>query len=102
MGRHPWFLRITTNTPAIQPPFKIAEAIAIVQEWFKSPAVSIIEPGPRYWQLFRDLLTVGQVEGALVSDAHIAALALENGATVCSTDRDFRRFPGVRVINPLA
>jgi toxin-antitoxin system PIN domain toxin len=103
----PWavihgFLRITTNTPASQPPFTIDEAVAIVDEWFQSPAVSVIEPGPRYWALFRELLVDGQVEGALVSDAHIAALAIENGATVCSTDRDFASFPSLRVINPLA
>jgi len=101
----PWavvhgFLRITTNSPAVQPAFSIEEALAIVDEWFTSPAATVVEPGPRYFSIFRNLLVDGQVEGALVSDAHIAALAVENDAAVCSTDRDFRDFP-VRLINPL-
>jgi uncharacterized protein len=103
----PWavihgFVRITTNTPAVQPPLAIDEALAIVEEWFTSAAVTSVEPGPRYWAIFRDLLLDHSVQGKLVSDAHIAALAIENNATVCSTDRDFRRFAGLRVINPLA
>lgn len=103
----PWavihgFLRITTNTPAVNRRFAISDAVAIVSEWFTSPAVTLVEPGPRYWAIFRELLVDRKIDGALVSDAHIAALAIENRASVCSTDRDFRRFPGLRVINPLA
>jgi uncharacterized protein len=103
----PWavihgFLRITTNTPAIQPPFKIDDAVAMVDEWFTSPAVKLVEPGLRYWSVFSALLRDQQIEGQLVSDAHIAALAIENDAAVCSTDRDFGLFTGLRVINPLA
>lgn len=103
----PWavvhgFLRVTTNTPAIQPPLAMSEAVAIVEEWFTSAAVTLIEPGPRYWTIFRQLLVDAGVEGALVSDAHIAALAIENNASVCTTDRDFRGFPRLHVINPLA
>lgn len=103
----PWavvhgFLRITTNTPAIKPPFPMTDAVAIVEEWFSSPTVTLIEPGPRYWPIFRQLLADAKVEGTLVSDAHIAALAIEHDATVCTTDRDFRGFTGVRVINSLA
>jgi uncharacterized protein len=102
----PWavvhgFLRITTNTPAVNPPLPMMDAVAIVEEWLSSPAVTIIEPGPGYWSAFRQLLAIARIQGALVSDAHIAALAIEHDATVCSTDRDFRSFPGVRVINPL-
>jgi toxin-antitoxin system PIN domain toxin len=102
----PWavlhgFLRITTNTPAIKPPFLTTDAVAIVEEWFSSPAVTVVEPGPRYWSIFRTLLVDAQVKGALVSDAHIAALAMENDASVCTTDRDFRGFTGLRLINPL-
>lgn len=103
----PWavihgFLRITTNTPAIRPPFKIDDAVAMVDEWFASPAVKLVEPGLRYWSVLRTLLCDQQIEGQLVSDAHIAALAIENDAAVCTTDRDFGLFPGLRVINPLA
>lgn len=78
------------------------DALAIVDEWFTSAVVTLVEPGPRYWQVFRQLATERHVDGPLVSDAHIAALAIENHASVCTTDRDFRRFADVRVINPLA
>ena len=102
----PWavihgFLRITTGTPAVRPPFQIEEAVAIISECFRSSAVTLVEPGLRYWSIFRGLLIDQKVQGRLVSDAHIAALAIENDASVCSTDRDFVDFPGVRVINPL-
>jgi toxin-antitoxin system PIN domain toxin len=103
----PWavihgFLRITTNTRAVKPPFPMSEAVAIVEEWFTSGLVTLVEPGPRYWPILRNLLAARGVDGPLVSDAHIAALAIENDAAVCSTDRDFARFQEIRLINPLA
>jgi toxin-antitoxin system PIN domain toxin len=103
----PWavvhaFLRLTTKARLLMRPFTIEEAVAIVEEWFSSGAVLLIEPGPRYWSVLRELVTRSNIVGDLVADAHIAALALERNATVCTADRDFQRFPGVRVINPLA
>ena len=103
----PWavihgFLRITTMTPAVRPPFRIEHALGIIDECFSSAAVTLVEPGPRYWPIFRKLLLDRDIHGKLVSDAHIAALAIEHDASVCSTDRDFGKFPNLRVINPLA
>jgi toxin-antitoxin system PIN domain toxin len=95
------FLRIATNTRAFDFPLTIAEAAAIVSEWLTRPMVTIVEPGPRHWEILNGLLSKAQARGPLVMDAHLAALALEHGFIVCSNDRDFALFPGVRVTNPL-
>lgn len=95
------FLRITTNHRVMRSPFAMAEAVEIVEEWLAQPAVDIVEPGSRYWTIMKRLLVEAQVRGPLVSDAHLAALAIEHGAMLQSTDRDFSRFPGLRFENPL-
>jgi len=77
-------------------------ATSIVDDWFSAPNTRLIEPGRRYWTIFQELLRKAQVTGKLVSDAHLAALAIEHDATFYTGDRDFRRFTGLRVINPLA
>jgi hypothetical protein len=63
--------------------------------------VHILEPGDFYWLILRDLLSNPEVRGPLIMDAHLAALALEHGATVYTADRDFNRFEGLKVKNPL-
>lgn len=103
----PWmtiqaFLRIGTNPRAFEHPLSIDEAAEIVSEWLALPAVVPVEPGERYWEILQTLLRAGQVAGPLVSDAALAALALEHGAILCTTDRDFTRFAGVRLLSPLA
>ena len=103
----PWmtiqaFLRIATNPRAFEHPLSIDEASEIVSAWLTLPAVVQVEPGERYWDILRKLLRAGQVAGPLVPDAALAALALEHGAIVCTTDRDFTRFAGVRLFTPLA
>lgn len=96
------FLRIGTNARVLEQPLTTAEAIDVVAAWLACPTVAIVEPGERYWEILTRLLTVTAVRGPLIMDAHLAALALEHGATLCSTDRDFARFPDVRLLNPLA
>jgi toxin-antitoxin system PIN domain toxin len=103
----PWavahaFLRLTTAGPFMTQPFDVLEATDIVGDWFAAPAVQLIEPGRGYWHILRRLLIEHNVRGKLVSDAHIAALALENDATLYTADRDFARFAGLRVVNPLS
>jgi toxin-antitoxin system PIN domain toxin len=103
----PWavvhaFLRLTTDPRFMADPFDATEASTIVDSWFASSAVDVIEAGSRYWPILRSLITAGKIRGSLVSDAHLAALAIEHDATLCTADRDFRRFPGLRVINPIA
>lgn len=95
------FIRISTNSRARTQPLTMAEATAVVDTWVALDNVQLVRPGDRHWRIFRDLLREGQCGSALVTDAHLAALAVENGALLCSTDRDFSRFPRLRWTNPL-
>lgn len=65
------------------------------------PQVEAIGPGDAHWAILSNLLRASGSAGNLTSDAHIAALTLEHGAVICSADYDFRRFPGIRHVNPL-
>jgi hypothetical protein len=103
----PWivilaFVRITTRAGIMRRPLALADALAYVESWLQQPCVEIIGPGEQHWPILRRLLEATGTAGNLTSDAHIAALALERGAAVCSTDHDFARFPGIRHVNPLA
>jgi hypothetical protein len=95
------FLRIGTSSRAFSIPFSLEEAVTIVSEWLERPMVAILNPGERHWEILRNLLVTAQARGPLAMDAHLAALAIEHGATLCTTDRDFTRFPGLRFSNPL-
>src|ERR1044072_921542 len=95
------FLRISTNQRAFVSPLSIKEATSIVTEWLERPQTVLLTPGEKHWAIFQKLLESGQATGPLVMDAHLAALALEHGAVLASSDRDFSRFPGLKLINPL-
>ena len=95
------FLRISTSPRVFEHPLTVIEAEATVSSWLALPSVAPLDPGDRYWDILRELLTRAQVTGPLVSDAALAALAIEHGAMLCTTDRDFARFPGLRTITPL-
>jgi len=94
------FLRITTH-PRLHQPLSMAEAVAIVEDWLSRPMVDVLKAGERYWQILTLLLHNYQVRGSLLMDAHLAALAMEHGALLCTHDRDFQRFEGLRVEYPL-
>ncbi len=94
------FIRIATNPRIFEAPLTGEEAISIVASWLERPAVSALEAGERCWEILRGLLIEAQIRGPLVMDAFLAALALENGATLVTTDRDFSRFPKLRLGNP--
>jgi uncharacterized protein len=96
------FLRIATNPRVFDRPLSASEAEAAISSWLAQPAGGILEPGERHWDILCGLVHNGQAVGPLVMDAVLAAIALEHGATLCSTDRDFSRFPGLRWTNPLA
>jgi toxin-antitoxin system PIN domain toxin len=103
----PWvvilaFIRITTRDGIMRRPLPLDAALAYVQSWLQQPCVEVVAPGEHHWPIFCRLLEATGTAGNLTSDAHIAALALERGAAVCSTDHDFARFPGIRHVNPLA
>jgi hypothetical protein len=95
------FVRIMTHSQVFRRPLSLAEAVHIVDQWLAHPAVALLEPGDRHWSILRRLLLDGQAAGPLSTDAHLAALAVEHGATLLTTDRDFARFPGVTVVDPL-
>ncbi|TDI43442.1 MAG: PIN domain-containing protein [Acidobacteria bacterium] len=100
----PWltvwaFLRISTNPRAFEKPLAMKEAEAIASSWFETSPVRVVAPGEHYWEIFSNLLLDAQVSGPLVTDAALAALAIENGASVCTSDRDFARFDVV-VVDP--
>lgn len=101
----PWqtisaFIRITTNQRLPGARFTLEEAAGVVDEWLEQPNVRAIGPGERHWASFRQALTAGQARGPLASDAELAALTLEHGGVLHTTDRDFARFPGLRWVNP--
>lgn len=96
------FLRISTNPRIFERPMTTAEAEAAVSAWLAQPAAGILEPGERHWEILRRLLGEGQATGPLVTDAAIAAIAIEHGSVLCTTDRDFARFPALKWKNPLA
>lgn len=96
------FVRIGTNPRVFMRPLSMAEAEAAVSQWLAQPTVSILEPGEQHWETLQKLMNEGQATGPLVMDAALAAIALEHGATLCTTDRDFSRFVGLKWMNPLA
>ena len=95
------FLRIASNPklPRLRRPLE--EVARIVDEWLQQPGVQVLVPGEQHWRIFRQTMAEGQASGDLVSDAQIAALTIEYGGVLYTTDRDFTRFPGLRWKNPL-
>ena len=103
----PWLslaavLRIATHPRAFERPLEPAVAWQRIADWLAAPAAWIPQPGMAHSGLLGALITRHEVRGNLVPDAQLAALALEHGLIVCSTDTDFARFDGVRWENPLA
>jgi len=95
------FLRIATNTRVFEQPLSADEAWEAVDEWLAQPNAGILDPGERHRDILAALMRDGQATGPDVMDAVIAALAVEHGATLCTTDRDFARFPGLEWTNPI-
>ena len=96
------FLRITTRPGILNRPLTPDRALEFIAEWLAQPYVGAVSAGEHHWQTLRNLLKTSGTAGNLVSDAHLAALAIEHGYAVYSTDHDFKRFPGVEHVNPLA
>ena len=103
----PWptllaFVRIATNPRAVEQPLEVSGAWRQVEEWLDSPSVRVPVPTERHREVLGRLIAATRAQGNLVSDAHVAALAIEHGLTLCSTDSDFARFPGLKWENPLS
>lgn len=95
----PWivvlaFVRIATRAGILRHPLAVKKAVGFIEDWLGQPYVSFVGP--------ENLLVAGGATGNLTSDAHLAALAIEHGCEIASTDHDFRRFTGITLINPLA
>ena len=90
------FLRIVTHPRILPRPMGMADALAQVEAWLAMPAAVVVEPSSRHLGVLGGLLGTVTTGGNVVSDAHLAALAVERDATVVTFDRDLGRFAGVR------
>lgn len=95
------FIRIATNPRVFAQPLALDQALSRVQSWIDQPCTRIVNPTERHWIVFQKMLCEGQAVANLVTDAHLAALAVEHGCELLSTDADFSRFSGLRWRNPL-
>ncbi len=103
----PWqslaaFLRISTHPRAFERPLSPATAWERIDDWLAAPVAWIPAPGPGYPQTLGELVRTYEVRGNLVTDAQLAALAIEHGVTLYSTDTDFARFSEARWVDPLS
>jgi uncharacterized protein len=102
----PWitiwaFIRISTNSRLWENPKSAGEAFAIVADWLRQSGVVPLHPGPLHAEILERLVSDHGAIGPLVTDAVLAALAIEHGALLASTDQDFRRFPELKWLDPL-
>lgn len=103
----PWatslaFLRLSTHPRALTRPLRIEQAWEVVEGWLRRPNVGCPVPTDRHAAILGELLVEGRATGNHAPDAHLAALAIEWGLELCSADRDFARYPGLRWSDPLA
>lgn len=103
----PWpsllaFVRLVSNPLVVRQAVSIGAAWSQVQEWLACDTVWVPLPTERHADILGDLCRSSSMTSRLVPDAHLAALAIEHGLTVCSTDGDFAKFPGLVWENPLA
>lgn len=95
------FLRIVTRPGIFDPSDRLDEALAFATALRQRANATVVRPGPRHWEIFEDLLERTGSTGNLVPDAYLAALAIETGSELITTDLDFSRFPGLRWRHPL-
>ena len=94
-------VRLVTHPRLFEQPSAPSEAIAFADALLAAPQVTVVRPGGRHWAIFSELITEHRLRGNDVPDAYYAAIALEQGATIVSADRGFRRF-GIRILDPTA
>ena len=102
----PWvvilgFLRLSTNSRVFARPLDPEQALGVADGWLSRPSIELLNPGGEHWGILRDLLGEAGTVGNLTTDAHLAALAIEHGAELHSTDTDFARFAHLRWVNLL-
>ncbi|SRR6266516_2875245 len=94
-------VRLTTRPTIFANPYRPEEVFDVIDVWLDRPASTIAHPTGRHAAILRGLLTPLGTAGNLTNDAHLAALAVEYDAELCSCDADFSRFPGLRWVDPL-
>ncbi|HPO15995.1 MAG TPA: PIN domain-containing protein [Candidatus Hydrogenedentes bacterium] len=103
----PWpciheFLAVVTHPNVFKPPSSIKQAISQIDTWMESPSLLFLTESKDYWSYIRTVIQAGRIVGPMVHDAHVAALCLQHEVTqLWTTDRDFSRFPGICIYNPL-
>ena len=103
----PWpclheFLAIVTHPRIYRPPTPLARALDQVDAWLESPTIALLTESAAHWATLRTMLAAGRVAGPMVHDARVAALCRQHGVReLWSADRDFSRFAGLMVANPL-
>jgi toxin-antitoxin system PIN domain toxin len=103
----PWpclheFVAVVTNHRIYKPPSSMLEALKQVYAWMQSPSLVLLTESTHHWSFLKDLAAGGRISGGQIHDARIAALCLEHGVReLWSADRDFNRFKGLKVVNPL-
>lgn len=102
----PWhtllgYVRLTTRPAIMSPPLTPDVALDYVESWLAAPCTIVVHPTARHTAVLRDLILAVGTAGNRASDAHLAAMAIEHGATLCSHDEDFGRFPGLRWLDPI-
>jgi hypothetical protein len=90
------FLRLSTRRGIFPNPLSIDDALRVIERWLGHPQAQVVHPGERHPEILGRLLRSAGTAGNLTTDAHLAALAIEHGATVLSFDRDFARFDGLQ------
>ena len=95
------FLRISTNARISGARLSMEKAIGVAQQWIELKNVRLLVPGERHWNLLQQMLIEGRINGPSATDAALAALTIEYGGVLYTTDRGFARFPGLRWVNPL-
>lgn len=95
------FLRVTTSRHSSVEPFSLDESDRIVQRWLGRRIVTVVEPGSGHYDLMIEKLREAGSAGKLVSDAHLAAIAIEHRAVLHTHDKDFARFSGLEIFDPL-
>ena len=95
------FVRLATNPSVLSPPMTSEQAVSLVRSWLQKPNVVALDAGPDHFDHLQECLETAGRSGRFVTDAHLAALALDHDAEIHSADQDFRMFPDVRWHNPL-
>lgn len=96
------FIRVLTNPRVFNVPATLDEAVLAAERLRERPNCVLVSPGVMHWSIFTRLCKEAGAKGNLVTDAYLAALAIESGSEWITTDRDFSRFPGLRWRHPLA